>query len=206
MFAMQKLLDQLKGKTVERVVNAPVFRAVSMTALLAVFAGCASQPSKEASAAADKVETKATKAVGEAARTPFSDLNLMRQEIPAVLRAAHKAPYDIPKDPSCAGIAKEVEALDGALGADLDTPATENNPSLIERGADALGDSASGAIKGAVEGLIPYRSWLRKLTGAERYSREVLAAIAAGTVRRAYLKGIGQAQGCREPAAPKPAP
>lgn len=177
--------------------------SLSLSALL--LAGCATVDKSEATKASDKIEGKTTKAVGEAARTPFSDLNLMRQEIPPVLRAAHKAPYDIPKDPSCDGIAKEVEALDGALGADLDTPATENNPSLIERGADALGDSASGAIKGAVEGLIPYRSWLRKLTGAERYSREVLAAIAAGTVRRAYLKGIGQAQGCREPAAPKPA-
>jgi hypothetical protein len=181
--------------------------ALNVLMALAVLlqAGCATQASKETSSAASKVESKATKAVGEAARTPFSDLNLMRQEIPAVLRSAHKAPYEIPVDPSCDGITKEVEALDAALGADLDTPATESNPSLIERGADALGDSASGAIKGAVEGLIPYRSWLRKLTGAERYSREVLAAVAAGTVRRAYLKGIGQAQGCREPAAPKPA-
>jgi hypothetical protein len=179
-------------------------QSILLLSAFLLLSGCASQPSRDAAMVADRVETKATKAVGEAARTPFSDLNLVRQEIPAVLRSAHKGPYEIPKDPSCEGISKEVEALDAALGADLDTPATENNPSLIERGADALGDSASGAIKGAVEGLIPYRSWLRKLTGAERYSREVLAAVAAGTVRRAYLKGIGQAQGCREPAAPKP--
>lgn len=44
---------------------------------------------------------------------------------------------------------------------------------------------------------------MRKLTGAERYAKEVSAAIAAGTIRRAYLKGIGQAAGCAAPAAPR---
>ncbi len=174
-------------------------------ALMAALTGCATPDRQgETAAAVDKVQGKTELALHEAARTPFSDLNLVRKDIPPALKSAHKAPYTIPLDPSCEGIGREVEALDAALGADLDTPATANNPSLLERGVDAIGDSASGAIRGAVEGLIPYRSWLRRLTGAERYSREVLAAIAAGTVRRAYLKGIGQSQGCREPAAPKP--
>ena len=171
-----------------------------------VLTGCASSAKSkdETASAVETVQGKTSSAMGDAVRTPFSDLNLVRKDIPEVLRVAHKEPYAIPKDPSCEGIAKEVTTLDAALGADLDTPASENNPSLIERGADALGDSAGGAIRGAVEGLIPYRSWIRRLSGADRYSREVVAAIAAGTVRRAYLKGIGQAQGCREPAAPKP--
>jgi hypothetical protein len=182
-------------------------KRVGIVLCFALIAGCTTtgESKKEAAVAAGKVEDKTRSAMGEAARTPFSDLNLVRKEIPEVLKTAHQEPYAIPRDPSCEGIAKEVEALDAVLGADLDTPATGNNPSLIERGADALGDSAGGAIRGAVEGLIPYRSWIRRLSGAERYSREVVAAIAAGTVRRAYLKGIGQAQGCREPAAPKPA-
>ena len=42
-----------------------------------------------------------------------------------------------------------------------------------------------------------------KLSGAERYSREVAAAIAAGTIRRAYLKGVGASTGCAAPAAPR---
>ena len=180
---------------------------VEVNGLLAamLLTGCATTDKpEETTAAVGKVQGKTELALQEAARTPFSDLNLVRKDIPDALKTAHKQPYAIPLDPTCEGISKEVEALDAALGADLDTPATANNPSLLERGADAIGDSAGGAIRGAVEGLIPYRSWLRRLTGAERYSREVLAAIAAGTVRRAYLKGIGQAQGCREPAAPKP--
>ena len=179
--------------------------AMLAAACMVLVSGCATSDSqKQAGAAAERVQGKTGTAIGDAARTPFSDLNLVRKEIPDVLKTAHKEPYAAPKESSCEGIAKEVETLNDALGADLDTPATANNPSLVERGADALGDSAGGAIRGAVEGLIPYRSWLRRLSGAERYSREVVAAIAAGTVRRAYLKGIGQAQGCREPAAPTP--
>lgn len=36
-----------------------------------------------------------------------------------------------------------------------------------------------------------------ELTGAERYTRQVNAAIAAGTVRRSFLKGVAVAQQCR---------
>ena len=45
---------------------------------------------------------------------------------------------------------------------------------------------------------------MRRLTGAEQHDRYVRATIAAGGVRRAYLKGIGQRLGCRPPAAPAP--
>jgi hypothetical protein len=132
----------------------------------------------------------------DAATTPLSDLNVVRADIPPVLAAAQKAPYTAPADKSCAALATDVQALDAALGADLDTPATGSNPSLIERGAN-------DALRNAAEGVIPFRGWVRKLSGAERYSREVAAAIAAGTIRRAYLKGIAQAGACAPPAAPR---
>jgi hypothetical protein len=161
--------------------------ALGLLLLAAVLAGCASS-------SADKTG----QAVGQAATQPLQDLNVVRAEIPPVLQAAQKAPYAVPPDRSCAAIADEVRALEAVLGADLDTRATERNPSLIERGA---GD----ALRNAAEGVIPFRGWVRRLTGAERYSREVAAAIAAGTVRRAYLKGFGQSAGCAAPAAPTPA-
>jgi hypothetical protein len=136
------------------------------------------------------------KNVRDAATTPLSDLNVVRADIPPVLAAAQKTPYAPPADKSCAALTADVQALDAALGADLDTPATGSNPSLIERGAN-------DALRSAAEGVIPFRGWVRKLSGAERYSREVAAAIAAGTIRRAYLKGIGAAAGCAAPAAPR---
>jgi hypothetical protein len=133
-----------------------------------------------------------------AVATPLHDLNVVRAEIPPVLHAAQKAPYALPADRSCAALAADVQALDAVLGADLDTVPTDRNPSLIERGA-------TDALRSAAEGVIPFRGWVRKLSGAERYSREVAAAIAAGTVRRAYLKGLAQAAGCDAPAAPRAA-
>ena len=52
-------------------------------------------------------------------------------------------------------------------------------------------------LKGPREDVVPFRTTgLRKLSGAERYSKQVQAAIVAGTVRRSFLKGIRFAQGC----------
>jgi hypothetical protein len=47
---------------------------------------------------------------------------------------------------------------------------------------------------------------VRKLTGAERHDSYVAAAITAGAVRRAYLKGLGESRGCSPPATPSHVP
>jgi len=141
--------------------------------------------------------------VQKAVEAPLADLNLVQQKIPPVLLAAVKAPYALPSQRACADLANEVQALDAALGPD--TPATPTDPGLVARGTNALGDAANDALRGAAESVIPLRGWLRRLDGAERHSREVAAAIAAGSVRRAYLKGVGQALGCSMPAAPRSA-
>ena len=160
--------------------------------------GTASKPAGGAAASNDTATQ-----VTQAAVTPLNDLNLVRADIPAALLVALKAPYASPAQKTCPAITADVQGLDAALGADLDTPATASNPSLIERGTGAAGNAAVGALRGAAEGVIPFRGWVRKLSGAEKYSREVAAAIAAGTIRRAYLKGVGQSMGCTAPGAPR---
>ena len=147
-------------------------------------------------------EASRDKELTRAATSPLSDLNLVNAEIPAVLAAARKGPYAPPVDPTCAGLAAEVTALDTLLGPDLDTRASPSNPGLVERGVEAVGNAAIGVVRGSAERLVPFRGWVRKLSGAERYSREVAAAIAAGTIRRSFLKGLGHAGGCQAPAAP----
>lgn len=132
----------------------------------------------------------------DAATTPLRDLNVIRAEIPDVLRDAQKRPYLVPADPSCEALATELRALDKALGPDLDAPASPSNPRLIERAAEAADDAAVGAVQHAAEGLVPYRGWVRQLSGAERYSKKVAAAIAAGAVRRGFLKGLSVARNC----------
>lgn len=146
--------------------------------------------------------SKTGNGVADAATAPLSDLNLVRAEIPPPLAEALKGPYKPPAAAGCEAIAAEVAQLEALLGADLDVPPSASRPSLIERGGSAAGEAAVGALRSTAEGVIPFRGWVRKLTGAERYSREVAAAIAAGSVRRSYLKGVGQARGCPPPAAP----
>jgi hypothetical protein len=168
--------------------------AASLSTLSLV--GCASGPDTAKGAAKEGVQLQ------KAVEAPLADLNLVQDKIPAVLLAAVKAPYALPSQRECAALANEVRALDGALGADLDTPATASNPGLLERGGNMIGDAANDALRGAAESVIPFRGWIRKLDGAERHSKEVVAAIAAGSVRRAFLKGVGQTLGCEAPAAP----
>lgn len=141
-----------------------------------------------------------------AATTPLNDLNIVRADIPEPLEQAQKAPYALPENASCESVALEIRKLDEVLGADLDTPSTPTNPSLIERGAEAAENSAWGALQRTAEGVIPFRSWVRKLTGAERYSKRVASAIAAGSIRRAFLKGLGASKGCVFVSTPKLAP
>ena len=164
-------------------------------ALALSLAGCAS-PDTAKGAAKEGIQLQ------KAVEAPLADLNLVQEKIPAVLEAAVKAPYALPSERTCPALANEVNGLDGALGADLDTPPTAANPGLVARGSNLVGDTANDALRGAAESVIPFRGWVRKLDGAERHSKEVAAAIAAGSVRRAFLKGVGQALGCQAPAAP----
>jgi len=188
-------------------------RSIAALAILAL-AAC-SQPQPQPIHEYAKPESRADAQILEAATTPLADLNIVRAEIPPLLLAAQKGPYARPADASCTGIAAEIRALDAVLGADLDTPVTPINPNLIPHSVDSLilqgvdfasdaaVEAAMGAMRGAAAGIVPYRHWVRKLSGAERYSKEVVAAIAAGGVRRSYLKGFGQASGCPLPAAPR---
>jgi hypothetical protein len=186
-------------------------RCIAPLAVLVLAACTQPQPIHEY----PKPEAKTDAQILEAATTPLSDLNIVRAQIPATLMAALRSPYARPANASCDGIAAEIRALDAVLGADLDTPVTPINPNLIPHTFDALFQqgtefateaamgAAVGAVRGATSGIVPYRSWVRKLSGAERYSKDVSAAIAAGGVRRSYLKGFGQASGCPTPAAPR---
>lgn len=189
---------------------APLLTVLVLAALL--LAGCATDgvPAGPATAAPDEalpygapVAPAEPARFGEGLVTPLHDLNLVRAEIPPLLLAARRAPYARPADLSCAALAAEVVALDALLGVDLDTPAATPDDALVDRGADLVVDTVEGTLQGALAGLVPFRRWVRQLSGAERYAREVAAAITAGSLRRAYLKGLGDAGGCAPPAAPR---
>lgn len=138
--------------------------------------------------------------MGNAAMSPLGDLNIVRTDIPAVLTEAEHQPYQLPADRSCFALGAEIAKLDLALGADFDAqvPKSSASPSLLDRGSDFAEDQAVGAVKRTAEGLVPFRGWVRKLSGAERYDRQVSQAKTAGSVRRAFLKGIAVSEHCTE--------
>jgi hypothetical protein len=136
----------------------------------------------------------------DAAEAPLEDLNIKRHEIPPVLIRAEKDPYDLTNFGSCELIAADVGSLDDALGPDFDEPPPPQTRN--EKRADQAAKASLDAVKGVSEGVIPFRYWVRRLTGAERHSQAVQRAIKAGTERRAYLKGIGMRNNCAPPAAP----
>lgn len=131
--------------------------------------------------------------VGSAVTQPLRDVRIADKKIPPVLQLAASAPYSSQNTRSCAAIAGEVRRLNAALGADVDVPGKRKG-----EGAQV----AAVAARTAVNTLIPGLGLVRVITGADKQQRRVEAAVYAGSVRRAYLKGLGLARGCPAPAAP----
>lgn len=140
--------------------------------------------------------------LGNAIISPLNDLNIVQTNIPPVITDALKNPYQIPVDTSCEALSEKIDKLNAVLGADLDAVIHGVEKSYAEKGGEFIQDEAIGSVVRTINGVIPFRSWIRKFSGAEKRSKELTAAIAAGVVRRAFLKGIGQANGCKPPAAP----
>jgi hypothetical protein len=166
-------------------------RGALALAVLAL-AGCASSPPRgeSADAPATTVDRGTGPASDRALRSSTRDFRWFTGPLPPVLVAAVAAPYAPPPARDCTALAAQVRALDAVLGEDVDVA-----PPLQDKEAERW--LASG-----VKSLIPYFGWMRRLTGAERRERRALAANAAGALRRAYLKGLGEAGGCVFPAAP----
>lgn len=158
--------------------------ARALPALLAILSmgGCASQPANSGAGPAP------ADPAAQAVATPLRDANLAQAPIPPVLVAAAGAPYAPPADDTCTGLQQQIAALTAVLGPDLDAPASSHGT--------ALGHAANDALQDTVEGVIPFRGWLRRLSGAERAEKRHAAAIAAGMARRAYLKGILYGRNC----------
>ena len=130
---------------------------------------------------------------------------MLRTKIPQVLLDSLSDPYARPFPMTCKEIAALIAPLDEALGPDMDQPKpSKADQGLIADSRDFIADEAMGELVGAAQDIIPYRGWVRRLTGAERHDKLVRSAITAGGIRRGYLKGVGLAKGCKPPAAPTP--
>ena len=128
-----------------------------------------------------------------AVTTPLRDINVLKSEIPPALLQAAINPY-APAPRTCAALRPEIEALNEALGEDFDEAPIQK---------DGTRATAYSLVSTATSSVIPMRGWVRKLSGAEARDQRIQNAILAGTARRSYLKGVGQAKGCKSPSAPR---
>ena len=184
-----------------------VWPALVLALTLTACATVAPEPASEAGPEAAAVPALLADAgLTQVVTQPLNDFNLLNSEIPPVLVAAQKAPYAEPAGHSCTSLVTELQALNAALGPDIDAAAAPaTTPDLVEQATGAVGELAIGTVKNTVssvvDGVVPFRSWVRRLSGAERHSSAVAAAISAGTLRRAFLKGWGQGTECAVPVA-----
>lgn len=133
-----------------------------------------------------------------AATAPLRDLNVLRTKIPQVLLEAMADPYYRPPGKlTCDDLINFLKPLDEALGDDLDVIGTKS-AAMSEKGQNA----AFGMMAGAASDVVPFHSWIRRLSGAERHDKFVQQAITAGGIRRGYLKGLGEAKNCPPPVIP----
>lgn len=186
-----------------------VFKTAVAAASLASLAACASGP-KDTPSLTSRGASAASSAAGDtydglggAAQQPMRDLNLIHDDVPPILVRAYARPYDMTGLDTCEGISEQVRQLDLALGPDVDIPrAATQEKDMFAKGASIAADAALDAVRSATTGIIPVRSWVRRFSGANRAEQEAKAVALAGSVRRGYLKAIGQTKGCEWPASP----
>jgi hypothetical protein len=181
---------------------APIARIALTLLAAAAFAGCATQQRAEDAPPPQqqRVQTASDVKRGSlegAVTSPLRDLNLIKTKIPDALLQARANPYAAPVPATCEHLIELVQPLNDALGADLDAPPGSKDDLMHD-----LGGTGLGLVADTASDVIPFRGWMRKLTGAERREKLVAASIAAGAVRRGYLKGFGEVLGCNPPATP----
>lgn len=121
--------------------------------------------------------------------TPATDLNLKKDEIPALLLTAQQRPYTLGGLDTCRQLTAAIGELDAVLGDDVDVP--QEGGRRVQPGRVA---------QSVVGSLIPFRGLIREISGANAHDRALQQAVVAGVARRSFLKGIGQGKGCRYPA------
>lgn len=147
---------------------------------------------------------KTMDAAFSAALTPLEDIGLRKREIPEQLQALIATPY-IPPKMQCETLKHEIADIDALLGPDVDAPkaALTAQESYMETGGNLLQDAVVGLVKSQTD-FIPFRSIVRRLTGANAHEKLVTQAVEAGKLRRAYLRGVSEAKfGAKCPIGPQ---
>ncbi len=179
------------------------FQSTATGALIAALmaAGALAAP-PEPQTAPDRGTIQTRPGFRDAVTAPLDDLNLKKRQVPDLLLRAKAAPYDLNGLDHCEAIAAEVGRLDAVLGPDLEEAPPPDARSRGRKAASQAHSIAVDVVQDRTRSLLPFRGWIRKLTGANRNQVRFEQAVRAGEVRRGYLKGVGMQKNCRPPAAP----
>ena len=131
--------------------------------------------------------------VTDAAYIPLRDMNMIRPEVPLLLRNL-QYPYSTATLISCAAVLDEIHQYDAVLGPE--SYAAGPNRNIWDRSGAFMEQQTIEAAQNTARGIIPFRSWVRSLTGASAAEREALRAVANGQQRRTFLRGYGASLGC----------
>jgi hypothetical protein len=125
-------------------------------------------------------------------------MNLVHEHIPPVLLASLADPYAYPNPLTCENLTDSIGRLTVALGPDFDNP-----PPKKRRKVTGSGGLGLQLLNGAAGNLLPFHGYIGALSGSSKHDELIIRAIGAGAAQRAYLKGLGEARGCPEPASPR---
>lgn len=130
----------------------------------------------------------------QAAATPLRDVGLLRPDVPEALKDLNY-PY-APTEPrgDCAAVATEIAGMDALLGPESYQPDEESG--IGTRATQAAGNYAVSTVADAAADVLPYRGWVRRLSGASKAERKAAAAYAMGEQRRTFLRGYAAGLGC----------
>lgn len=147
-------------------------------------------PPGQAAAPPRSTTGQAMDSAGRMATQPLRDLNIVRDGIPPEIEAIMAAPYALTGLRGCADYRAEVARLTAVLGPDVD--------SVEARAASGTpAEFVFGTAETVVGSLIPGMGIVRRISGADAARQRAQAAILAGSLRRAFIKGRAGAKGCR---------
>lgn len=120
---------------------------------------------------------------------PFRDTNVVQEKIPPLLLQSSANPYSLAGIRNCGQFKSAIQDLDRLLGPDVDQ--------LKPKDGQSVGETALGVTEDLATGFIPFRGVIRRISGAAAQEKKARAAVYAGGLRRAYLKGMAQGRGCK---------
>lgn len=174
----------------------------SVSAIVAITAALLSAACSTTAGERERVDD-VRRGVVEAAASPFRDIGLVRPEVPATLQGLGYPYSSSGLAVGCDAVLYEIGKLDAILGAESFQPGVERG--ITSKGLDAIEGAVINAARDAAGDIIPYRGWVRRISGAAKAEKEASRAIIQGQTRRAYLRGYGAALGCLN-AVPAPPP